>query len=116
MSQPQFSLAVEEVVEVPVKFTLKSKGVDKLFSFSASATRLSQDEITAMLANKEQKIKEFLPEVYIGWSGQRLVLDASTKEPADFSPESLAAMLNAPGVALVFFNSYLKEVGAKEKN
>jgi hypothetical protein len=116
MNQAQFTLAVDEVVEVKVKFTLKSKGVDKLFAFPVLATRLSQDEITAMLANKDQKIKEFLPEVVTGWAGQNLVIDAATGKPADFSPEALDAMLNAPGVASVVFNSYLKEVGAKEKN
>jgi hypothetical protein len=116
MSKNQFTLAVEEVVEVPVKFTLKSKGVEKLFSFPFFATRLSQDDITTMLADKDQKIKDFLPNVVTGWSGQSLVIDAATDKPADFGPEALDAMLNAPGVASVFFNSYMKEVGAKEKN
>lgn len=116
MSKDQFTLSVDDVVEVKVKFTLKSKGVDKLFAFSFFATRLTQDEVTAMLADKDQKIKDFLPNVVTGWSGQSLVIDAATDKPADFGPEALDAMLNAPGVASVFFNSYMKEVGAKEKN
>lgn len=116
MSKDQFTLSVDDVVEVKAKFTLKSKGVDKLFAFLFFATRLSQDDITTMLANKDQKIKEFLPDVVTGWSGQGLVIDAATGKPADFGPEALEAMLNAPGVASVFFNAYLKEVGAKEKN
>lgn len=112
-----FTLAVEDTVEVPVKFTIKnSKGVAKLFAFSFLATRLSQDEVTTALEEKDGKTKDFMANIVTGWSGQRLILDAGTEEPADFSPEALAAMLNAPGVATVFFNAYIKDCGAKEKN
>lgn len=110
-----YHLAVEDTVEVPVKFTMKVKGVAKLFAFTFTATRLDQDEITSRLEEKEKKIKDFMADLVTGWTGQRLVLTASD-EPADFSPESLDFMLNAPGVAVVFFNAYLKNCGATEKN
>lgn len=110
-----YTLAIEDTVDVPVKFTLKAKSVAKLFSFTLTCTRLAQDEISARMEDKENKVKEFMTELVTGWSGQRLVLDAKG-EPAEFSPEALAAMLNAPGVAMVCFNAYLKDCGAKEKN
>jgi hypothetical protein len=37
-------------------------------------------------------------------------------EPAAFSPEALAMMLNVMGVGSILFNAYLKDCGAKEKN
>ncbi|MEO8118914.1 MAG: hypothetical protein ABI606_06290 [Rhodoferax sp.] len=111
----QFKLAIDDVVEVPVKFTIKVKGVDKLFAFSFTANRLDQDEISSRLDEKEKKTKDFMADLITGWSGQRLVLTASD-EPADFSPEALEMMLNATGVATVLFNAYLKGCGAKEKN
>ena len=112
-----FTLAVENTVEVPVKFTLKNKGVARLFSFILTAERLPQDEISTRLEDKERKVKDFMAEVISGWSGQRLVLDAAEPaQPAEFSPEALEALLNVAGVAAVCFTAYLKECGAKEKN
>ena len=110
-----FTLAIENTVEIPVKFTLKNKGAARLFGFNLVAERLPQDEITARLEDKERKIKDFMADVISGWSGQRLVLDTAG-EPAEFSPEALEALLNVAGVAAVCFTAYLKECGAKEKN
>lgn len=110
-----FKLAIEDIVEVNVKFTIKVKGIQKLFAFPFFATRLSQDEISTRLEDNKRKTKEFMADLVTGWAGQRLVLDANDV-PADFSPEALEAMLNAPGVATVFFNAYLRDVGVTEKN
>ena len=110
-----FTLAVEDTVEVPVKFTLKAKSVAKLFAFTLTATRLAQDEITARLEDKEKKVKDFMADVVTDWSGQRLVL-GDDGAPAAFSPEALDALLNVAGVASVCFSAYFKECGAKEKN
>lgn len=111
----QFKLAIDNVVDVSVKFTIKVKGVAKLFAFNFTATRLDQDEISSRMDEKEKKTKDFMSDLVTGWSGQRLVLTASD-EPADFSPEALEMMLNAPGVATTFFNAYIRDCGAKEKN
>ncbi len=110
-----YTLAIEDTVEIPVKFTLKVKGVAKLFAFTLTADRLAQDEISARLEDKESKVRDFIAEVVTGWSGQRLVLDAEG-QPAEFTPEALSSMLNVAGVAGVIFSAYLKECGAKEKN
>lgn len=110
-----YTLAIDDFVTVPVKFTLKDKGVNKLFGVTLECRRLSQDEISEKLAEKESKVKDFVAEVVTGWSGQRLVLDEGG-QPAEYSPEALGVMLNAAGVAMSCFNAYLKECGAKEKN
>jgi hypothetical protein len=108
-------LAIDNVVEVPVKFTIKVKGVAKLFAFSFTAHRLDQDEISSRLEETGKKTKDFMADLMTDWANQRLVLTA-TDEPADFSPEALEMMLNAPGVATACFNAYIKNCGATEKN
>ena len=82
-----FKLAIENSVEVPVKFTLKEGKVDKLFSFNLLCDRLDQDEIGTVLDENEHKVKAFMTRVTRGWDGQRLVL-TEDGQPADFSPTS----------------------------
>jgi hypothetical protein len=110
-----FKLAVEDTVEVPVKFTLRDKGVDKLFSFNVTATRLPQEDINTRLDEKDRKVSDLMRELVTGWKGQRLVLNADDS-PAEFSQEALDAMLGVAGVGATIFGAYFKAVGAKEKN
>lgn len=111
----QFKLAIENIVEVPVKFTLKEGKVDKLFAFTLLCDRLDQDEIGTVLEENEHKVKAFMARVTKGWEGQRLVL-TTDKQPAEFGTEALAVMLSAAGVAMTCYNAYGKHCGAKEKN
>lgn len=110
-----YKLAIDDIVEVPVKFTLKNGSVNKLFAFALQTTRLDQDAITSRLEEHGNKFAPFLKEVVTGWSGQRLILTADD-QPADFGPETFDAMLGAAGVSSVIFAAYLRECGAKEKN
>lgn len=109
-----YTLSIEDTVEVPVKFTLKVGNVNKIFSFSMTATRQPQEVIEGWIADNERKVKDILTEVVSGWSGQKLVMDGD--KPAEFNPESFAAMLGVSGVAMRLYVAYLKECGAKEKN
>lgn len=111
-----YKLAIDDVVEVPVKFTIKSGRVIKPFTFTLTCTRLfDHDEITARLEEKENKFKEFMAGLVTGWSGQRLVLDEAG-QPVEFNDEALNAMLSVPGVAKQCYDAYMREVLAKEKN
>lgn len=112
-----YTLAIENSVDVPVKFTLKQGKVNKSFAFTLSCTRLEQDEIFSRLKALEYKLPDFLQSegVIFGWSDQRLVLDAQG-EPAAFSADALAMLLSPPGVSKVVYDAYLKDCGAKEKN
>ena len=107
-----YTLAVEDIVEIPVKFTIRSKGTAKLFTPTLTIRRLSPEDNEA---KSEQSIKDFMHENVIAWKDQRLVLDASGN-PAEFSEEALAMFFKTPGVLILCWNTYLKEVGAKEKN
>lgn len=113
----KYTIAIEDTVEVPVKFTLKAGKVNKSFSFNLTATRIPQDDIAAKMKDAEYKFKEGLLSmgVVTGWDGQRLVLDADGN-PAEFGEEALEAMLSVAGVAQMVYLAYLKECGAKEKN
>jgi hypothetical protein len=112
-----YKLAIEDTVEVNVKFTLKTGKVNKTFTAVLTATRLEQEDIAARMTEAEFKYKEFLlaEGIITGWSGQRLVLDADG-EPADFNPEALGLFLSTQGVAKICFEAYQRECGAKEKN
>lgn len=112
-----YKLAVEDVVEVPVKLTLRAGKVDKSFAFTLVAKRLASNELTEAFKAVEFHYKDFFEStgVITDWSGQRLVLDDSGA-PAPFSSEALSFMLATPGVAHLVYLAYMKECGAKEKN
>lgn len=107
-----YTLAIEDIVDIQVKFTIRSKGTAKLFTPTLTINRLTPDENES---RNEQSIKDFMHENVTGWKDQRLVLDASGN-PAEFSREALDVFFSAPGVLILCWNAYIKEIGAKEKN
>lgn len=107
-----FKIAVGNIVQVPVKFTLREGSVDKLFSFSLTAQRRTPEEIDAQ---PELTIKEYLLENVTDWLGQRLVL-LDNNEPAPFSREAFDFMLKQPGVNDVVWSAYKRHCASKEKN
>ncbi len=110
-----YQLAVDGIINVPVKFTFKQGGVNKLFSFTVFCTLLDQEEISARLEEKDKKSSDFIRDLMTGWKDQKFVLDGDSN-PAEFNADSRDFMLNAAGVAGVIFNSYLAEAVAKVKN
>ncbi len=112
-----FTLAIEDTVEVPVKFTLKAGKLNKQFALTLIVRRLSQDEISERLQAAEFKYLDFMLSdgLVTDWRDQRLVLDASGN-PAEFGVDAFTLLLKTQGVAQVCFNAYQKEAGAKEKN
>lgn len=108
----KFTLAIEDVVEVPVKFTLKSGKVNKPFSLILTARRVSKDEIETLT---DQSIREFFVENITDWSGNRLILDADGN-PAPFSKDAFEALLDVAGVWAICWAAYQLEIGGKAKN
>ncbi len=105
-------IAVGNVVQVPVKFTLRDGSVDKLFSFSLTAQRRTPEEIDAQ---PELSVKDFLLDNVTSWSGQRFVL-LDNDEPAPFSRDNFEFMLKQPGVLGTVWLSYQRHCASKEKN
>lgn len=107
-----YTLAIDNVVVFTVKFTLKSGRVNKSFSVTLTANRLSKEESEAQADGTS--VKDFLLNEVTNWSDQNLVLVDG--KPADFSREAFEYMLSVGNVLAVVWNAYLKETGAKEKN
>ena len=108
-------LAIQDVVNVPVRAVFNDGGQTRRFDFTLQCTRMATDPLAEAIRSEDKKTTEIMAEVTTGWSGQRLVL-GDDGEPAPFSKEALGVMLSAPGLANLAFNAYLKEVGAREKN
>jgi hypothetical protein len=107
-----FKIAIGGVISVPVKFTLREGSVDKLFTFTLTAARKTQEEIEE---KPELSVKDFLLDNVSDWQGQRLVL-LENNEPAPFSRDAFDFMLRQPGVLSVVWGAYQKQAGSKEKN
>lgn len=107
-----FTLAIDNVVEVPVKFTLKSGRINKPFTATLIATRLSKEEYEAL--SETMSIKDFLLGNVTDWREQNLVLVDG--KPAEFSKEAFDYMLSVGNVQDLVWASYKRETGAKEKN
>ncbi len=110
-----YKLAIKDVVNVPVKAVFNDGASPRRFEFTLVCNRMKSEPLQEVLKNDEKKTAEFLQEVVVDWSGQRLVLD-DAGEPAPFSQEALAVMMTAPGLANMAFSAYLGQVGAREKN
>lgn len=110
-----FKLAIGNVVEVPVRFTLADNGRPRAFSFTITATLMALPELRALLdADNAQTKDEFMRDKVLGWKGQTLVLDEDNA-PAPFSLDALDAMFSVIGVGGVVFDAYLEACGAKGK-
>lgn len=111
-------MAIKIVVSNTVGFKVKGsvndeKGVAQPFHFELTCVRLNSEQIQDKLKSEsEASIIDFMLDVMEGWSGVR---DAEDKVLA-YSPESFRQLCLIPGISRLIFNTYLAEVGAKEKN
>jgi hypothetical protein len=113
-----YKLVISDTVEVPVKFTVNDAGKTSGFQFHLIAQRLPQEAFKALAeGDADRTVGQFLADHVTGWRGQRLVVD-DAGNPADFSPEAFACMLDLVGVAGLAFTAYIEACGArgKEKN
>lgn len=106
-------LAIGNVVDVPVKFTINNAGKTVAHSVTLVCDRLDNDEIQKRL--NELTVKEFVTEVTTGWKNQRIVVEEDGT-PSEFDAEGLEVLFSLPGAPNLAFSAYLKECGAKEKN
>lgn len=108
---------ISETVLVSVKGSTKDgKGQPVPFKFTLTCKRLLASDLKNRFNSGEFDMKEVMREVTTDWSGQRLITDQETSQPAEFCPEAFDALLDIPGMALVCFNAFTKETSANEKN
>jgi hypothetical protein len=110
-----FKLAIGNFVDVPMTVILNDGGKPAIFKFTLEAKRLDQETMQKRIDEGQgEKVSVFLNEVITGWRSQRLILDESDK-PAEFSEEALQLMWSIPGVSLLAYQNYAKEIQTKEK-
>ncbi|MDD5479647.1 hypothetical protein [Rhodoferax sp.] len=108
-----FKTAVGDVVKFQVKFTLKEGLVNKQFSFLLTGTRQDQEYFDAQT---DKTVKEVLIENITDWADQRLIL-LENNEPAPYSQEAMEYLSKKHATVIgLFWSSYLRECGCKEKN
>lgn len=108
------NIVVSDLVGFKVEGAINDEaGVPQSFNFKLTCERLDADEITTKLKDESDKsFTDFIVSVLRGWKDVR---DADNK-PLEFSEEAYRALCKIPGIAALCFRTYLKEVGAKEKN
>lgn len=100
-------------IAVQVKGTLPDEGRKPInFDFALHCKRLSQDEIEAVIKDKDASLQDFARDVAEGWD--RVIDEAG--QPVDFCRDSLDSLLNQAGMPTLVFQSYLKQVAAVAKN
>lgn len=111
----KYRLKIADVIEFPVALKVRNGATVEDHKFHLSAQRITSDDAAELFKTGgergEQTLGDFLAEKLTGWRGQKLVVDEDDK-PAEFAPESLAALLGLPGVAAVIYGEYLKEIAA----
>lgn len=107
-------IVVSNTVKFKVKGTLKDEaGVDQPFDFTLTCMRLNADQVREKLQGQSDAlVAEFMSDVIEDWSGVR----GDDDKPVPYSEAALKELFNIPGVALLAFNTYLLEIGAKAKN
>lgn len=111
-------MAIKIVVSNTVGFKVKGsvndeKGMAQPFHFDLTCVRLNSEQIQEKLKSEsEASIIDFMLDVVENWVGVR---DADDKV-LSYSQDNFRQLCLIPGVARIVFNTYLAEVGAKEKN
>lgn len=109
-------LIVRNKLKVHVKGQLKDEdGSTVEFDFHLHCKRKTQEEINAVIGGSAgQLITDFLKENTEGWDSD---MQDETGQSLVFSAENFDRMLNQePGMAMVCFQSYLRDSGAVAKN
>lgn len=103
-----FKLVIGDVLDVPVKGSLKDGSATVAFSFTLQMKRLALEQYRAAIdPDNGVLVRDFLVENVQGWRGQRLVLDEQ-EQPAEFSPEAFDCLLTLVGMEQTCFGAYMQ--------
>jgi hypothetical protein len=113
----RYTPVISSTVTVPVVGSIKDAGGKPVpFKFSLTCNRISASEMKNRITAGGVEMKDIMKEVTTAWSGQRLIVDEETGQPAEFSEESFDALLDIGGMAMVCLSAFNKESSAHEKN
>jgi hypothetical protein len=100
-------------LRVAIKGTINDdEGNPVKFDFVLLCKRVDQPYIDAFMEDKKTNIADFIHKVTEGW--ESVYTEDGTA--LDFTPDNLTLVLEQPGMHVVCFNTYIKEVGAVAKN
>ncbi len=109
-----FKLTIGDVIDVPVKGSVKDGSGAVTFNFTLQARRLPLAEYREVLKpESEVLVRDFLVDNVRGWRGQRLVVDDSDA-PASYSPEAFGCLIGIVGMEQTCFQAYLKALQVSE--
>jgi hypothetical protein len=108
-----YKLVKRNKLRVPVKGTFADEdGKPVNFSYVLFCLRLTQTEIEEAIGNSDESVTKFVKRVVTGWED---VID-ELGAPLPFDDVNLANVLEQPGMPVVCYQRYLKEIGAVAKN
>lgn len=108
-----FKLIARNLCTVPVKGFLKDEsGKPERFEFTLICRRTGAGDLRNKLDEAGRNTIHFMTEVVEGWKG----VNDEAGNPVAFSDETLAALLDTPGLANLAFEAYIEQQGAREKN
>lgn len=114
---PKYRLAIEDRVAVRIRGKVPGAEIGKHtnIDFVLDMERISQTKVTELAGNTDS-MQDVLVARTRGWSGQRLVIDEETGQPASYNEDAMRALLDFPGMAPFIWAHYLRELGLQEKN
>lgn len=111
-----FILKIGNFVELPIRLEINDGSKPAIFNFKLTAKRLSVSEWEKHFStdgeHAGQPVRDFLLDHITGWTGQGLVIDEGTGQPAEFNRESFTAMLSVMGVQPVVFQKYVEAIAS----
>lgn len=115
-----YKLAIANIVNVPMKFSMKDGGTIRQFAFSLQCRRILAAEWFEGVRDEngrvvDTKVKSLMMDLTTGWKDQTLVNDEDG-QPAEFCQEALDVMFDTPGLLDLAVTKYLAEGQAKAKN
>lgn len=107
------NIVVSDRVRFKVAGTLTdAAGAHQPWDFWLTCKRLKASELQAAWADKNQEAAAFMVDVIEDWSG----VTGPANEPVPYSSAAFSELCQIPGLAVVAFQAYAAEVGAKAKN
>lgn len=111
-------MAIKITVSNKVKFKVEGKlkgesGADEAFSFTLVCRRLDVDGLDERITQGgDAKVVDFLIDVTDDW----LDVKDEAGKPVAYSEDAMRELCKIPGLAVLMFQTYLREVSAKAKN
>lgn len=101
-----YKLTISNIIDVPIKGSVKDGGSSVSFNFTLCCKRLDTAAFREAFGPESKVLaREFLQSHVTDWRGQRLVTDDDGK-PAGFAPEALDCLLDVVGMETICVNAY----------